>query len=310
MRIGMNVGGDVTGTPVAPIEIATQARAAEDAGFPAVWATHVARGTDTLPAMAVAGVQTRSVDLGIAVVPTYPRHPHALAQTAATVQSLCGGRFTLGIGVSHRPVIEGALGLDYASPAAHMREYLQVLGPLLATGEVSHRGRFYNVEANVQVVGASPVSVVVAALGPKMIEVAGTYSDGTVTWMAGARGIADIATALAKAAAAAGRPAPRIIAGIPVALCDDVDAGREAVLTTFARYDTLANYQGQYEREGSAGIVDQVVYGPEEVVLRRLTELRDAGATELWPVPFAVGADGAESIARTTAFLAALAPEI
>lgn len=306
----MNVGGDVLGAPVAPIEIATDARAAEDAGFPAVWTTHIARGTDTLPAIAVAGAQTRSVDLGIGVVPTYPRHPHALAQSAATVQSLCGGRFTLGIGVSHRPIIEAALGLEYASPAAHMREYLQVLVPLLTTGEVSHRGRFYNVEANVNVVGTSPVSVLVAALGPKMIEAAGTYSDGTVTWMAGARGIGDIAPALAKAAAAAGRPAPRIIAGIPVAVCDDVAAGREAVLATFARYDTLANYQGQYEREGSAGIVDQVIYGSEELVLRRLRELRDAGATELWPVPFGVGADPAGSIARTTAFLATLTPEI
>ncbi len=310
MRIGMNVGGDVIGAPVAPIQIAADARAAQDAGFPAVWATHVARGTDTLPAMAVAGAQTRTVDLGIAVVPTYPRHPHALAQAAATVQALCGGRFTLGIGVSHRPVIEAALGLEYASPAAHMREYLQVLGPLLTTGEVSHHGRFYNVEASFNVVGTSPVSVVVAALGPKMIEVAGTYSDGTVTWMAGARGIADIATALSKAAAAAGRPAPRIIAGIPVAVCDDAPAGREAVLSTFARYDTLANYQGQYEREGSAGIVDQVVYGSEEVVLGRLREFRDAGATELWPVPFSVGSAAAGSIARTTAFLATLTPEI
>ena len=310
MRIGMNVGGDVVGAPVAPIQIAEDARAAEDAGFPAVWATHVARGTDTLPAMAVAGAQTRTIDLGIAVVPTYPRHPHALAQTAATVQSLCGGRFTLGIGASHRPVIEAALGLEYASPAAHMREYLQVLGPLLATGEVSHHGRFYNVEASFKVVGTLPVSVVVAALGPKMIEVAGTYSDGTVTWMAGPRGIADIAAALSKAAAAAGRPAPRIIAGIPVAVCDDVEVGREAVVSTFARYDTLVNYQGQYEREGSAGIVDQVVYGSEEVVLGRLREFRDAGATELWPVPFAVGADAAGSIARTTAFLATLTPEI
>src|SRR4051794_7021418 len=125
MRIGMNVGGDVLGAPVAPIQIAADAQAAEAAGFPAVWTTHVARGTDTLPAIAVAGTQTRSVDLGIAVVPTYPRHPHALAQSAATVQSLCGGRFTLGIGVSHRPIIETALGLEYASPAAHMREYLQ-----------------------------------------------------------------------------------------------------------------------------------------------------------------------------------------
>lgn len=311
MRIAMNVGGDVLGAPVPPIQLAADAQAAEEAGFPAVWTTHVARGTDTLAAIAVAGAQTRSVELGIGVVPTYPRHPHALAQTAATVQSLCSGRFTLGIGSSHRPVIETALGLEYASPAAHMREYLQVLGPLLSTGEVRHSGRFYNVEASFTVVGSTTPSILVAALGPKMVEVAGTYADGTVTWMTGARGIGEqIAPGLAKAAEAAGRPAPRIVVGVPVAVCDDVDAGRAAALATFARYDTLDNYRAQYDREGSSGVVDQTIYGPEETVLRRLAELRDAGATELWAVPFGAGPDPAAGIARTVTFLASLAPEL
>lgn len=311
MRIGMNMGGDVLSAPVPPSQIAAQARAAEDAGFPSAWAAHVFRGMDSLAAVAVAGALTTRIELGISVVPTYPRHPHALAQTAATVQSLCGGRFTLGIGVSHRPVIEAALGLEYTSPAAHMREYLQVLGPLLTDGKVDHQGRFYRVQAELGVVGTSPVSVLVAALGPKMLEVAGELSDGTVTWMAGARGIGEhVAPALSKAAAAAGRPAPRIVVGLPVAVCEDTAAGRETVMTTFARYNTLDNYRAQLDREGSADVADQAIYGTEEVVLARFRELRDAGATELWAVPFPVGSDPAASVARTTSFLASIAPAI
>lgn len=311
MRIAMNVGGDVLSAPVAPAEVAAAARVAEDGGFPAAWTAHVYRGMDSLMALAVAGALTTRIELGVSVVPTYPRHPHALAQAAATVQSLCGGRFTLGIGVSHRPVIEAALGLAYASPAAHMREYLQVLGPLLTEGKVDHQGRFYRVEAFVSVPGTSPVSVVVAALGPKMLAVAGELSDGTVTWMAGARGIGEhIAPALSKAAAAAGRPAPRIVVGLPIAVCEDVAAGRETVMTTFGRYNTLANYRAQLDREGSADVAEQAIYGSEEVVLGRLRGLRDAGASELWAVPFPVGPDPAASVARTTAFLASLTPEI
>src|SRR5882757_9972089 len=124
MRISMNVGGDVVSAPVAPAEVAGQAVAAEAAGFPAAWMTHFTRGLDSLSAIAVAGSRTSTIELGIGIVPTYPRHPFTLAQEAATVQSICGGRLTLGVGVSHKPVIENMLGLEFATPAAHMREYL------------------------------------------------------------------------------------------------------------------------------------------------------------------------------------------
>jgi F420-dependent oxidoreductase-like protein len=311
MRIAMNVGGDVLSAPVPPAEVAAATRQAEDDGFPAVWTAHVFRGTDSLIAMAVAGALSTRIHLGVSVVPTYPRHPHALAQAAATVQSFCGGRFTLGIGVSHRPVIEAVFGLEYASPAAHMREYLQVLGPLLTEGTVDHQGQFYRVRAALNIPGTSPVSVVVAALGPKMLEVAGALSNGTVTWMTGARGVGEyMAPALSKAAAAAGRPSPRIVVGLPIAVCEDANAGRDAAMTVFARYNTLANYRAQMDREGSGDVADQAIYGTEEVMLARLQQLRDAGATEFWPVPFGVGPNPAASIARTTAFLASLAPEI
>lgn len=311
MRVSINVGSDVLSAPVPPIAVADQAVAAEAAGFPAVWTTHFTRGTDSFPTIAVAGARTSSVELGIGIVPTYPRHPYAMAHEAATVQSLVGGRLTLGVGVSHRPVMEGMLGFSFDNPVEHLREYLQVLGPLLTTGAVSHHGPRYDVEASFAVVGFSPVSVVVGALGPRMVKAAGELSDGVVTWLAGPRGLAvSIVPALTEAAAAAGRSAPRVVAGLPVAVCDDAAAGRAAAVETFARYGGLENYQRQFERERVDSVADLAICGPEDHVLARLCSLRDAGATELWAVPFPVGADASESTARTTAFLASLAPDL
>jgi F420-dependent oxidoreductase-like protein len=311
MRISMNIGGDVTATPRAPVEVAADARTAEAAGFPGVWTTHFTRGTDAFPTIAVAGAQTSSVALGIGIVPSYPRHPYAMAHEAATVQSLVGGRLTLGVGVCHKPIIENMLGLDYTAPAAHLREYLEVLGPLLSTGQVSHHGPRYDVEISFNIVGFTPVPVMVGALGPAMLQVAGELSDGSITWLAGPRSVAEhIAPRLSKAAAGAGRPAPRIVSGLPVAVCDSVAAGRDAVCEAFARYGQLDNYRMQFERERADSVADIAICGPEDLVRRRLESLRDAGATELWAVPFDVPADPSWSAARTTGFLASLAPEI
>ena len=131
VRIGMTISGDVLARPSAPSEVVADALRAEDEGFATAWTVHLSRAYDALTALAVAGTQTSRIELGVGVVPTYPRHPLALAQQAVTAQTFCGGRLTLGIGVSHRPVIEDLHGLPYAAPAAHMREYLSVLAPLL-----------------------------------------------------------------------------------------------------------------------------------------------------------------------------------
>src|SRR5664279_5953071 len=181
VRIAMNVGGEVLGAPIAPEQVAQQACRAEADGFPAAWSVHFSRGVDALSVLAVAGSRTSTIELGVGVIPTYPRHPLVLAQQAATTQAFCGGRLTLGIGVSHRPVIEGLFGLPYTSPAAHMREYLAVLVPLLTDGSVTHRGQYYSVDGGATVPGSGPVSVLVGALGPRMVAVAGEAADGVVT---------------------------------------------------------------------------------------------------------------------------------
>jgi 5,10-methylenetetrahydromethanopterin reductase len=311
MRIAMGIGGDVLGVPAAPSTIVDEARRAETDGFPAVWTTHFTRGLDALSVLAVAGSQTGSIELGVGIVPTYPRHPMALAQQAATVQALCGGRLTLGVGVSHPPAITDLLGIPYERPAAHMRDYLAVLVPLLRDGTVTHRGEFFSVDGGFVVPGTSPVSVVVGALSPRMVQSAGELSDGVVTWLAGPKSLdADIAPALQKAAADAGRPEPRLVAAIPVAVCDEADLGRLAAEVVFARYGTLDNYRRLFDREGVATPGALAVVGTEAEVERSLRRFRDAGATELWPTVFGVGPYADASIRRTRTLLADLAPTL
>jgi 5,10-methylenetetrahydromethanopterin reductase len=310
MRIAMGIGGDVLGAPTAPSAIVDQARRAEADGFPAVWTTHFTRGLDALSVLAVAGSQTDSIELGVGIVPTYPRHPMSLAQQAATVQALCGGRLTLGVGVSHRPAITDLLGLPYERPAAHMRDYLAVLVPLLRDGSVSHRGEFFQVEGGFVVPGTSAVSVVVGALSPRMVQAAGELADGVVTWLAGPSSLdADIAPVLQKANDV-GRREPRLVAAVPVAVCDDVDLGRRAAEEVFARYGTLENYQRLFDREGVATPGALAVVGDEAAVERGLRRFRDAGATELWPTVFPVGPDADASIRRTRALLSDLAASL
>lgn len=305
MRVAMNIGGDVLGSPSSPPEVVADARLAEAEGFTSAWSVHFSRGYDALSCLAVAGVGTERIELGVGIVPTYPRHPLALAQQAATTQVFCSGRLTLGVGVSHRPVIEGLHGLPFTSPAAHMREYLTVLGPLLRGEEVSFRGDHYQVEGGFVVPGASPVSLVVGALSPGMVQVAGELSDGTVTWLAGPRTLADsIVPTLVDAAAAAGRPRPRVIAGLPVAVSDDPEQARAVAETRFARYGGLDNYLRLFEREGVDSVGALAVVGTEADVEKQLQRYADAGVTELWPVVYPVGDDAAASIRRTRALLA------
>jgi len=311
MRIAMGIGGDVLGTPKSPQSIVEEARRAEADGFPSAWSVHFSRGVDALNVLAVAGTQTSRIELGVGIVPTYPRHPLALAQAAATTQALCGGRLTLGVGVSHRPVIEGMHGIPYVSPAAHMREYLSVLMPLLLEGSVSHRGEFYQVDGGFTVPGTSPVSVVVGALSPKMVRVAGELADGVVTWLAGLRTLdGDIVPEVRRAAAAAGRPQPRVVAAVQVAVCDDADLGRRTAEDVFARYGGLENYQRLLAREGVASPGALAVVGTESEVEKRLRRYADVGATELWPTVFPVGDDAEASVLRTRSLLGELAPEL
>jgi len=297
MRIGLMFGGSDTSLAGAT----AQARRAESSGFATFWLPNIF-GIDAITAAAIAGRDIGRIEFGTAVVPTYPRHPVALAQQALTAAAATGGRFTLGIGLSHKVVIENMFGLDYSKPARHMREYLEVLTPLLRGEPAKHEGVEYRVNAGLAVPGATHVPLLVAALGPVLLGLAGRLADGTITWMTGPATLAKhIVPTLGRAASAAGRPTPRVVAGLPIALVRDAAAAREAIGKGFEIYGTLPSYRAMLDREGAAGPADVALVGDEAALRAQLGRLRDAGVTDFDAAVTAVE-EGCE--ARTLEFLA------
>ncbi|MBT3533635.1 MAG: TIGR03564 family F420-dependent LLM class oxidoreductase [Rhodospirillaceae bacterium] len=259
-----------------------QARDVEARGFASFWLANT-RGHDAVTAMAMAGRETTTLEVGTAVTPVQPRHPSALAQQALTASALARGRFTLGIGLSHKVVIEDALGLSYAKPAKTMEEYLEILAPLLAGEDAAYKGDIYCSKYALGVKdAANPVPLIIAALGPMMLELAGRHSDGTCLWMTGARTIAQhVVPAIRDAAASAGRPAPRVIAGFPVVLTDDPDGTREKVNQILQVYGQLPSYRAMMDREGAASPGDIALVGDEAALDEAIAKIGDAGATEM-----------------------------
>jgi F420-dependent oxidoreductase-like protein len=301
MRIGLGVGGG--GDLAKELD---DFKRAEAAGFAATWTPNIF-GLDAIGLLALAGQVTTSVELGTFVVPTYPRHPMVMAQQALTTAAATNNRFTLGIGLSHKVVIEDMLGLDMSKPVRHMREYLSVLMPLLAGEAIRYKGEEYRVAGQVAVPGAQRPPVIVAALGPQMLRVAGKLADGTATWMGSAEYLEKTAIpAISQAAAEAGRPAPRIVSGFPIALTANKDAARESAGKSFAMYGNLPSYRATLDRGGAAGPADVAMIGTEEEIATQLRRLRDIGVTDFDTSPFPVrGEDGV--VARTIEFMAGVA---
>ena len=298
MKIGLGLGGRTMADAVQ----ATQR--AEADGFASAWFSNIF-GLDAMTVCAVAGAATERIEVGTFVVPTYPRHPFAMAQQASSTNDAAGGRLALGIGLSHQVVIEGMLGLSFDQPARHMREYLDVLLPLLRDGAVNHQGEVYRVGGQLERNGApAPPSVLVAALGPKMLELTGARADGTATWTTGVRTLGDhIVPTIVAAAEKAGRPAPRIVAGLPVCVTADPDGARERAAKQFAVYGTLPSYRAMLDREGAATPGEIALVGDEEAVAAQVHQLADAGVTD-----FGASLYGSpEEVARGRALLGSLA---
>lgn len=301
MRIGIGIG-DIAGRAADIDGLIAQAQRAEADGFASGWFANIF-GIDAIMAAALCARSTSRIELGTAVVPTYPRHPVAMAQQALSAQAAARGRFTLGVGLSHQIVIENLLGLSFAKPFSHMREYLGVLVPLLRAGSVSFQGTEYRVNAGVTVPGAQSCPILVAALAPKMLALAGAETDGTITWMTGTRTVRDhIVPRISDAAAAAGRPRPRVVVGLPVAVTSEVAAARTSAAKQFAVYGTLPSYRAMLDREGVAGPADIVIAGDESAVGEALQRLGEAGATDLLAIPIAVSGDR-DAVERTRALL-------
>ncbi|MFF5212112.1 LLM class F420-dependent oxidoreductase [Streptosporangium sp. NPDC000396] len=255
------------------------ARAADD-GFSSAWMSNIF-GLDALTALAVAGRQVPGIELGTAVVPTYPRHPAVLAQQALTVNTALRGRLALGIGLSHQIVIENMYGYSFDKPARHMREYLSVLVPLVRGEQVAFEGETLKAQLGLTTPGAGEMPVLIAALAPRMLRLAGEMADGTVLWMTGPRTVAQhVAPAVTEAARAAGRPAPRIVCALPVCVTDDVEAARTRAGEVFEIYGQLPSYRAMLDREGAAGPADVAIVGDEGEVSAQIESLAEAGVTD------------------------------
>lgn len=277
MRIGLGAGG---GTIDQAVDSVKKIKAD---GFSSAWFSNIF-GLDGMTACAVSGREVPDVTLGTFVVPTYSRHPLYMAQQAMSTQAACGGRFVLGIGLSHQIVIEGMLGLSFDKPARHMREYLEILMPLLETGTVEHKGEVYNVNNTfgpIERMGTTTPKVLVAALGPIMLKLAGRMTDGTATWMTGAATLdSHIIPTISKAAADAGRGAPMVVAGVPVCVTADADAARELINSALQIYGTLPSYRAMLDKEGAAGPADVAIVGDEDAVRAGIARYADVGVTD------------------------------
>ncbi len=278
MRIGIN-GTGIAGRGLEAI--AAHAREADEQGFASYWLAQF-MSADALTALAVIAQEAAPrIELGTAVVPVHGRHPLALALQALTAQAATRGRLQLGIGLSHRPIVEDQMGLSYRRPALYMREYLTALDSLLCTGEAKVDGELVRCDASVVRMSETPPPILLAALGPRMLELAGSASAGTNLWLAGARVLREhVVPRIREAAERAGRPAPRVVVGLPICVTGDVERARRDVQRAFGATSGFDSYQTVLAREGARGPEDVALIGDESHVAASIEELERAGATE------------------------------
>jgi F420-dependent oxidoreductase-like protein len=301
MQIGLFLG-----SPTDVDKTVAQVRQARDAGFASAWLAQIF-DLDALTTLAVVGREVDGIALGTGVVPTYPRHPMSLAGQALAVQSATGNRLLLGIGLSHQVVVEGMWGYSFDKPARHMREYLSALVPLLRGEAVRVEGETLKAVGQMGTGGVQAPPVLLAALAPAMLKLAGSVADGTVTWMTGPATVqGHIAPSINAAAAAAGRPAPRIAVGLPIQVTDDPAGARAAAAKDFAIYGQLPSYRAMLDREGAAGPADVAIVGDEATVRSQVLALAETGATDFVASPYG----GAAAVQRTIEVLAGLVGQV
>ncbi|WP_245765337.1 TIGR03564 family F420-dependent LLM class oxidoreductase [Nonomuraea jiangxiensis] len=272
-------------------------RAATEAGLTSAFLTQL-MSLDAITVAALGAREVPGIEVGTAVVPTYSRHPLALAVQAMTAQAISGNRFTLGVGTSHRQIIEGSYGLSFDRPARHTREYLSALVPLLRGEAVEYRGETLSVSGQVEVPGTTPPPVLLSALGPVMLRIAGELADGTVTTWTGAAAIArHIEPRITEAARAAGRPAPRIVASALVAVTDDPQRVRDQVAEQLGFAAGFASYRYLLELQGLSGLHETVIAGDESTVDKEIGRFAEVGVTDFLVSPAGDEADQARTLA-------------
>lgn len=295
MRIGLTGGASTLDKLVA------QAEQAEADGFTSLWYASLVQG-DPLVAIAIAGRATQRLELGTAVLQTYPCHPLLQANRAASVSAAFGRPgFSLGIGPSHESLVRGVLGLSYDRPGQNTEEYVEILTAVLRGEDIDVHGEEWSAHTQGRAVAPPhPIPVLVAALGPRLLRVAGRLADGVVLWMAPPRAVeTHVVPRVTAAAAEAGRPAPRVIAGLPVAVHDDADEARSAVTAASGMYSGMPNYQRILDIGGAEDVAAAAIVGDEQSVEKQMRALIDAGATDVWASIVPVGADRAARAASS-----------
>ncbi|MDA1188208.1 MAG: LLM class F420-dependent oxidoreductase [Chloroflexi bacterium] len=306
MKIGLFFGSGITAPTISAL--VDEVVKAEEEGFDSFWFAQIL-GPEVLSVIAMAGQRTKRIEMGTAVVPTFPRHPMVMAQEAMTAQSATNGRLTLGIGLSHKVTVEGAWGLSFDQLAKHMREYLTILHSLVHERAVDFTGDLFKVSGTIAVPGATPCPILLAALGPKMLKLAGEMADGTVTWMAGPQTLeTHIIPRISEAAKEAGRPAPRISAGVAVAVTNKPDEVNNRLVGDLRVYGRLPSYRRLLDIERVLHPHDLAIVGDEKTVERELKQFAEIGASDLLVTPFPLGTDtlAKETQKRTREFIRTL----
>ena len=317
MRIGLQVSADRGRYATKVEKLRADARWADEAGLDTVWTPQIPDEFDVMAAATLLGGATSRIEVGTSVVPIQPRHPVVLAQQALSAQAVCEGRFTLGIGVSHHWIIKDMMGLPYERQATTMRCYLDVLEPALrGPGLVEVENEFFTIHQPFDITDITPTPVMIAALGPVMLQLAGERADGTVLWLADERTIAShVVPTITKAAEGAGRTAPRVMAGVPVCLCrdDEIDAAIERTNRTLSEVVASPNYVRLMEHGEAESIGDVLICGGEAAMEKRMRRFSDAGVSDLncRIVPLGEGREELKvSAERTREFLASVAPTL
>jgi len=317
VRIGVMAGPERGRYGTKVERLLADVRWAEEAGLASVWVPQIPDDFDALTAAVLIGAQTTRIEIGTAVVPVQPRHPIALAQQVLSTQSVCQGRLTLGLGVSHHWVIDEMLGLPYERPAATMRAYLDVLDQALAgPGMVDVENDMFRVHNPLDITDVAPTPVMIAALGPLMLRLAGERTDGTILWLADERAIGShIAPTITAAAEGAGRRPPRIVAGVPVCLCgdDEIEVAVERANRVLSEAEVSPNYQKLLDHGDARTVGDILAAGSESSIEKRLRSFADAGTTDVSVRVVPIGETRDEKLAsarRTREYLASLAGSI
>ena len=282
MPTGVVINPRATATNVVD-DVVDQARRAYQIGVRQVWFSQQF-DHDAISVAGLVGAAVPGLGVGTFVVPVNPRHPLVVASQAQTAQAATHGHFSLGLGLGSHGPEEQAFGTKWPNPVGRLREHLEVLRSIFDTGTVDYHGSEFVAapEWPVAVRGGTPVPVYVAAMGPKALAVAGELADGTLPYLAGPRTLTDfIVPTISRAADAAGRPAPRIVAAVPVVVSDDVDSARTLVAEELAFYTTIPSYAKVIAREGVGSAGDLAAAGPAEAVRTQLRRYLDAGATDL-----------------------------